>query len=146
MAVIPIGLALDCHRICNEQEDNCWDGKCEKLLGMDSCIIALCLDFLRACSAEYSLCRCIVCCCLYMAIARASAVVLQVQNLQHTLLCNPRLLQEDSEAVVWLGEWTYAVCLHNHFLLLGFRGNHEDKGSKGIRMAEVFVLNENSRI
>lgn len=143
MAVIPIGLALDCHRICNgEQEDNCWDGKCEKLLGMDSYIIALCLDFLRAFSAEYTLCRGIVCCCLYMAVARASAVVSQVQNLQHTLLCNPRLFQEDSEAVVWLGEWTYAVCRHNHFLLLGFRGNHEDEGNEGIRMAEVFVLNE----
>lgn len=56
-------------------------------------------------------------------------------------LCDSRLFQEDSEAVIWMGERSSSVRCNPCILLPDIRAHYEKEGREGILTAEVCVLN-----
>ena len=55
--------------------------------------------------------------------------------------CYSRLFQEDSEAVIWMGEWSSSVRCNPCILLPDIRAHYEKEGREGILTAEVCILN-----
>ena len=57
------------------------------------------------------------------------------------VLCDSRLLQEDSEAVILMGELCSPVRSNTCILFSYIRDHYENEGREGILMAEVCILN-----